>query len=127
MIGNERFRCPEPLFRPSFLGVDGVGIHELVYNSIMKCDVDIRKDLYLNVIFAGGTSMFPGIADRMQKELGGLAPAGLNVRILAPLERKYSTWIGGSIMASLSTFSKISISKEDYDEFGSKIVHRMCF
>merc|ERR1711937_1010738 len=47
-IGNERFRCPESLFQPSFLGMESAGIHETTYNSIMKCDVDIRKDLYAN-------------------------------------------------------------------------------
>merc|ERR1712098_107229 len=66
-IGNERFRCPESLLQPSFLGMESAGIHETVYNSIMKCDVDIRKDLYANNVASGGTTMFPGIADRMQR------------------------------------------------------------
>merc|ERR1712146_15049 len=65
-IGNERFRCPEALFQPSFLGMESTGVHETTYNSIMKCDVDIRKDLYGNVVLSGGTTMFPGIADRIQ-------------------------------------------------------------
>lgn len=60
-IGNERFRCPEALFQPSFLGMESAGIHETVYNSIMKCDVDIRKDLYANTVLSGGTTMYPGI------------------------------------------------------------------
>merc|ERR1712121_335332 len=64
-IGNERFRCPEALFQPSFLGMEACGIHETTYNSIMKCDVDIRKDLYANTVMSGGTTMYPGIADRM--------------------------------------------------------------
>ena len=70
-IGNERFRCPEALFQPSFLGMESAGIHETTYNSIMKCDVDIRKDLYGNTVLSGGSTMFPGIADRMQRELTG--------------------------------------------------------
>merc|ERR1711911_556452 len=68
-IGNERFRCPEALFQPSFLGMEACGIHETTYNSIMKCDVDIRKDLYANTVMSGGTTMYPGFADRMQKEI----------------------------------------------------------
>jgi actin beta/gamma 1 len=68
-VGNERFRCPEALFQPSFLGRESSGIHEATYNSIMKCDIDIRKDLYGNIVMSGGTTMFPGIADRMQKEI----------------------------------------------------------
>jgi actin-related protein len=54
--------------------MESCGIHEMAYNSIMKCDVDIRKDLYGNIVLSGGTSMFPGIADRMQKEISMLAP-----------------------------------------------------
>merc|ERR1712241_854056 len=58
-IGNERFRCPEALFQPSFLGMEACGIHETTYNSIMKCDVDIRKDLYANTVMSGGTPCTP--------------------------------------------------------------------
>jgi len=126
-VGNERFRCPETLFQPSFIGREAAGIHECTYNSIMKCDVDIRKDLYGNIVLSGGTTMFPGIADRMQKELVNLAPSTMKIKILAPPERKYSVWIGGSILASLSTFGEMWISKEEYDESGPAIVHRKCF
>ncbi|KAH3757194.1 actin, cytoplasmic 2 [Pelomyxa schiedti] len=126
-IGNERFRCPEALFQPPFLGMEAAGIHETCYNSIMKCDVDIRKDLYANIVLSGGTSMFPGIADRMQKEMTTLAPTTVKVMVIAPPERKYSVWIGGSILASLSTFQQMWISKEEYDEYGPAIVHRKCF
>jgi len=126
-VGNERFRCPESLFQPSFLGREAAGIHECTYNSIMKCDVDIRKDLYGNIVLSGGTTMFPGIADRMQKELVNLAPSTMKIKIIAPPERKYSVWIGGSILSSLSTFGEMWISKEEYDESGPAIVHRKCF
>ncbi|XP_067679765.1 uncharacterized protein [Haliotis asinina] len=126
-IGNERFRCPESLFQPSFLGMESAGIHETTFNSIMKCDVDIRKDLYANTVLSGGTTMFPGIADRMQKEITALAPSTMKIKIIAPPERKYSVWIGGSILASLSTFQQMWISKQEYDESGPSIVHRKCF
>merc|ERR1712041_8293 len=99
-IGNERFRCPEALFQPSFLGMEACGIHETTFNSIMKCDVDIRKDLYANTVMSVGTTMYPGIADRMQKEITALAPSTIKIKIIAPPERKYSVWIGGSILAS---------------------------
>ncbi|KAG2460554.1 ACT5 protein, partial [Polypterus senegalus] len=126
-IGNERFRCPEALFQPSFLGMESCGIHETTFNSIMKCDVDIRKDLYANTVLSGGTTMYPGIADRMQKEITALAPSTMKIKIIAPPERKYSVWIGGSILASLSTFQQMWISKQEYDEAGPSIVHRKCF
>merc|ERR1712223_2083771 len=77
-IGNERFRAPEALFQPSFLGMESCGIHETTYNSIMKCDVDIRKDSYANTVLSGGTTMYPGIADRMQKEITALAPSSVS-------------------------------------------------
>jgi actin beta/gamma 1 len=71
--------------------------------------------------------MFPGFADRMQKEISSLAPSGVKVRVLAPPERKFAVWIGGSILASLSTFQAMWISKQEYDESGPSIVHRKCF
>ncbi|MGH0173122.1 UNVERIFIED_CONTAM: hypothetical protein FKN15_064631 [Acipenser sinensis] len=126
-IGNERFRCPETLFQPSFIGMESAGIHETAYNSIMKCDIDIRKDLYANNVLSGGTTMYPGIADRMQKEITALAPSTMKIKIIAPPERKYSVWIGGSILASLSTFQQMWITKQEYDEAGPSIVHRKCF
>ncbi|EGE00510.1 actin [Trichophyton tonsurans CBS 112818] len=126
-IGNERFRAPEALFQPSVLGLEPCGIHVTTYNAIMKCDVDVRKDLYGNIVMSGGTTMYPGISDRMQKEITALAPSSMKVKIIAPPERKYSVWIGGSILASLSTFQQMWISKQEYDESGPSIVHRKCF
>jgi actin beta/gamma 1 len=126
-VANERFRCPEVLFQPSFIGKEADGVHKTTFNTIMKCDVDIRKDLYANVVLSGGTTMFPGIAERMTKELTALAPATMKIKVVAPPERKYSVWIGGSILSSLSTFQAMWISKAEYDESGPAIVHRKCF
>jgi len=106
------FRAPEALFQPSLIGLESAGIHETTYNSIMKCDVDIRKDLYSNIVMSGGTTMYPGIADRMQKEITALAPSSMKIKIVAPPERKYSVWIGGSILASLGTFQQMWVSKQ---------------
>ncbi|XP_043827868.1 actin-like isoform X2 [Dromiciops gliroides] len=106
-IGNERFRCPEALFQPSFLDMESCGIHETTFNSIMKCDVDIPKNLYANTVLSGGTTMYPGIADRMQKEITALAPSTMKIKIIAPPESKYSVWIGGSVLVSLSTFQQM--------------------
>jgi actin-related protein len=126
-VGSERFRCPEVLFQPTLIGKESHGIHETTFHSIMKCDVDIRKDLYSNVVLSGGTTMFPGIGERMTKELTALAPSTMKIKVVAPPERKYSVWIGGSILSSLSTFQQMWISKQDYDESGPTIVHRKCF
>merc|ERR1712128_2679 len=126
-IGNERFRAPEALFQPSFIGTESSGVHETAYTSIMKCDIDIRKDLFANIVMSGGSTMYAGIADRMQKEITALAPSTLKIKIIAPPERKYSVWIGGSILSSLSTFQTMWITKEEYEESGPGIVHRKCF
>jgi actin-related protein len=126
-IGNERFRCPEVLFQPNFIGLECTGAHETGFQSIQKCDIDIRKDLYSNIVMSGGTTMFEGIADRMTKEIVNLAPSSMKVKVVAPPERKYSVWIGGSILASLSTFQQMWISKDEYEESGPSIVHRKCF
>jgi len=126
-IGNERFRTPEVLFQPSFIGKESEGVHRLTYDSIQKCDVDIRRDLYTNIVLSGGTTMFPGIDKRLNKEITALAPASIKVKIVAPPERKYSVWIGGSILSSLSTFQDMWIQKDEYDESGPGIVHRKCF
>lgn len=126
-IGNERFRCAETMFQPSFLGMESAGIHEILYNSVTKCDIDIRKDMYHNIVLSGGSTMFPGLADRMKVELDSLVPSSMKVRIFAPPERKYSVWIGGSILSSLSSFGQMWITKQEYNECGPSIVHRKCF
>jgi len=126
-VGNERFRCPEVLFKPNLIGKENDGIHLTTFNSIQQCDIDIRKELYANIVLSGGTTMFEGIDARMGKEVTALAPDTMTVKIVAPPERKYSVWIGGSILSSLSTFQQMWISKQEYDESGPSIVHRKCF
>lgn len=126
-LKDQRFRTGELLFKPSFIGQEFNGIHELTFNSIMKCDVDVRKDLYNNIVLSGGTTMFPGIAERLSKEVSALAPSSMKIKVVAPPERRYSVWIGGSILSSLSTFQTMWITKAEYDESGPTIVHRKCF
>ena len=128
-IGNERFRCPEALFKPYLLSTEsapGPGIHETYYSSIMRCDIDARKEICTNTVLSGGSTMFPGFADRMQKEITALAPPTMKIKIIAPPESNYSVWIGGSILADLSTFQQMWISKQEYDESGPSIVHHKC-
>jgi len=126
-VGDQRFRCPEALFNPALLGKEMVGIDQTTFNSILKCDVDVRKDLYSNTVLSGGTTMYPGIKERMEKEIRALAPSTMQIKVIAPPERKVSVWIGGSILSSLATFQTMWISKQEYDEMGASIVHSKCF
>ncbi|CAI5463478.1 unnamed protein product [Closterium sp. Yama58-4] len=122
-LGNERFRCPEVLFNPGLVGMEQAGIHEMCFEPIMKCDVDMRKEMYANIILSGGSTLFPGFADRLNKEITEVAPHTIKVKVIAPPEREFSPWIGGSMYASQSTFQERSISKTEYDESGPSIVH----
>lgn len=126
-VAAERFQCPEALFKPDMLGNEMDGMHQTAYSSIMKTDIDIRKDLYNNIVMSGGSTMFKGIANRVQKEIENLAPSSMKIKVVAPPERHFSVWIGGSILASLSTFQQMWVSKAEYEEAGPSIVHRKCF
>lgn len=108
-VGAARFRCPEVLFKPSRLGMEAGGVHEILVRSIRRCDMDIRREMFNNVVLSGGTTMIPGLSNRLAKEVSSLAPPGVTVRVVAPPERKYSVWIGGSILASLSTFQQVHL------------------
>ncbi|KAJ5070346.1 actin-42a [Anaeramoeba ignava] len=126
-IGRERFQAPEILFRPEIIGLDYQGIHENLVNSIQKTDVDLRSRLYQNIILSGGTTMIPQFGNRLLMETKNIAPKDINIRIIAPPERKFSIWIGGSILASVSYFQKMWISMNEYDETGVSIIHKKCF
>jgi actin-related protein len=122
-IGNERFQVLEALFQPDFIGKESVGITEAIYNSIMKCEIDIREALYQNILIAGSGTTFPDIEERIKSEIVSLAPSTMKIKIIAPPKRADSVWIGGSILASLSTFQQMWISAEEYEEKGASIVH----
>ncbi|CAM6003578.1 unnamed protein product [Sphagnum balticum] len=127
-LGSQAFKCPEALFQPSkIVGKELLGAHELTFQSILKCDSDIRKDLYGNIVIAGGTSMLKNLKERLQKEVIALAPSTMKINVFDPPERKFSSWMGGSILASLSSFHPMFITKQEYQEGGPTYVHRKCF
>jgi actin len=125
-IASQRFRCPELLFKPSLNDFGFDGIDMTLFDSIMKCDIDVRKDLFENIVLSGGTTMFPGLPERLDREVTRLAPAAIRIKVVAPPERKYGVWIGGSILASLATFPQMVITHEEYNEAGPSFVHRKC-
>ena len=126
-VGVERFRVPEALFKPVLLGGTQPGIHTAIYDSIMKCDVDVRPVLWGSILLAGGSTQFPGIAARLTKELTTLAPPSTVIKVVAPPARRFSAWIGGALLSSLSTFGQMWITRQEYDESGPSIVQRKCF
>ena len=127
VIGSERFRVPEGLFQPSLIGMEVSGIQDVVYDCVNKCDIDIRKTLFENVVLSGGTTMLPGIDTRLQSDLKSMVPELVVPNVSAPPERKYSVWIGGSILSSLPSFEDMWITNAEYEEYGPSIVHRKCF
>lgn len=126
-VTTERIKAAELLFNPRLIDRDMPGLHDTTFNCLSKCDNDVRKTLYESVVLSGGSTMFDGIAARMTRELESRVPAAITVNVIAPPERRFSVWIGGSILSSLSTFQQLWISKPEYDEVGSRIVHRKCF
>jgi actin-related protein len=124
-LGHERFRCAEVLFKPSLVGSEGEGLHQAIYQSILRCDHDAREDLFAHIVLSGGNTMFPGFAARMERELQALAPRGVKVKVFAHRFRQYSAWVGGSRAAYDPALPRW-ISMQEYDEWGAGIVHRKC-
>ena len=130
-LETERLKCPESLFRPNFLPLaepNTKGLHDECCASIQQIDVEIRKDLYSNIILAGGNTMFEGLPERLTKEIQKLTPSAASnkVKVIALPERKYATWIGASILSSLSNFQCMWITRAEYKETGESIVHKKC-
>ena len=126
-IGNERFKCPELLFNPAMNGFELDGIDKTIFNTIMKCDIDVRSDLYNNIFLSGGTSMYQGLPERLQKEIEVLAPSSIKVNVIAFEERQNVAWIGGSILASQRHFPQLCISRKEFYENGPSVIARKCF
>ena len=128
-VNDERIKCPEALFKPIMGNRKGKGIEQLCYDSIQKCDIDTRQDLYKSIILSGGTSLFIGLKERFIKEIKKLVPESMKekVEVTNLLEGRLAAWIGGSILSSISTFESMWITRNEYKESGANIVHRKCF
>ena len=95
-IGPETFRAPEILFQPSLIGSEHKGVHDCLVNTIMRCDIDIRKSLFSQVVLSGGSTLFTGFGERLLNEVRKhhASPKETKIRIAAPPERINSPWIG---------------------------------
>jgi actin beta/gamma 1 len=122
-LGNELFMCPEAIFQPSLLGLEVPGLHELVYQSIMKCDSGIREYLFTNICIGGGSSDFPGFQDRLQREIEYLVPSDMRVKVHGGPSNRNTVWEGASRFCDDANW----IPHREYLDSGSYIVHRMCY
>lgn len=133
-FGSERFRITEGLFDPSCIkGIQGgnsmLSMGHVVTTSVGMCDIDIRPSLYNSVIVVGGNSLISGFTDRLNRDLSSKTPPSMKLKIIASStssERRFSSWIGGSILASLGSFQQMWISKQEYDEGGKNCVDKKC-
>ena len=128
-LEKELFMCPEALFNPSLIGQEIPGIPMQMYNSIMKCENELRKDLYSNIILAGGNTLLNDFHERIEQEMQFLIPTSYSqkLKIIAQNERKYTAWIGGALIAGLQNFQANWVSHSEYQESGPQIIHRKCF
>lgn len=128
-LGPERFRLSEILFQPHLIGDENGGIHMQVNTAISKVDLDLRPALYQNLVLLGGSTLLRGFGDRLLLELKQLQEGSyatrMKIKIYAPPERKFSTWIGGSILAGLLTFSRMWVTLEEYRE-NPDLMHLRC-
>lgn len=137
--GINNVLIPEILFNPSkFIPQSYPGyselqyipaIHQMITNSINNTDVDIRKDLFQNILVTGGNSLFLGFNERLNYELNTTTSPLLKLKnqsLPTTIERKYAGFIGGSILGSLGTFHQMWISKQEYEEYGRTIVDKKC-
>eukprot|EP01029_Cantina_marsupialis_P027641 TRINITY_DN773122_c0_g1_i1.p1 TRINITY_DN773122_c0_g1~~TRINITY_DN773122_c0_g1_i1.p1 ORF type:complete len:381 (-),score=97.40 TRINITY_DN773122_c0_g1_i1:106-1248(-) len=113
-LGDAAWQATECLFQPHLVGQEFPGVHECVYDSIMACDLEIRKPLYESVILAGGTTLADGFPKRLVQSLANLNGRHANIKVHAPPERGHTAWVGGSILATLSSFKPMWVSKEQY-------------
>ena len=126
-FGNERFAIQEKLFSQSNPGFNGY--HSMVIDSINKGDVDIKKEMYSSIFVCGGNTLFQGFPEYLQNQIMKYAPSNIKIKVLthpSPTERKFSSWIGGSILSSLGTFHQIWFSKQEYEEHGPVLIERKC-
>ncbi|XP_051134818.1 actin-related protein 4 [Andrographis paniculata] len=140
-IGADRFKIPDVLFNPSLvqtipgmessveMAFSARGLPQMVIESINKCDVDIRRELYSSILLSGGTASVQQLKERLEKDLLEESPQAARVKVLASgnaTERRFSVWIGGSILASLGSFQQMWFSKAEYDEHGASYIQRKC-
>jgi centractin len=124
-IGPAGFRAPELLFQPTSAGIDCPGVQEALAGAVFRSDMELRRALWGSVELVGGTTLLPGFGQRLLQETRRLAPSGTKIRLSAKAGRGTSVWVGGSILASMTTFRKMWIDKAQWEEDGSRaLLHK---
>ena len=123
-MSTERYQAPNVLFDPSLIGSEEPGAADILVNSIMKSDIDLRSKLFSQIVLSGGSTLTPGFGDRLLYEVRSRSPSHTRIRISAPPDRLHSAYVGGSILASLATFKSMWVSRAEYEEHGSNVLHR---
>ena len=122
-LNKEQIEAPEILFNTKMVNLDDMGVGELIYRSYFSIDTEIKKNLFDKIFLIGGNTLFPNIAERISKNIRTLGGSSISFKIFCPAERKYSTWIGGSILACLTPFESMWVTKEEYEEHGGNILN----
>lgn len=124
---HDKSKAPEILFRPSLIGLEYPGIHELVHNCIKSCDIDLRAELSSNIVVAGSTTMMKSFCARLHKQIKQMFPKNNSkVTLLAPANRHISCWAGGSTICELNSFDKMWISKKQFEQEDGRILAINC-
>ncbi|XP_028922134.1 actin-like protein 8 [Ornithorhynchus anatinus] len=121
---EDRFGCPEALFRPFLLGQGSCGLHHSLFEAVALCDAHLHNSLFSHLVLSGGNTRFCGFLERMKKEMTALAPPTARVQLVNAPGGCFSTWMGGSMLAALSTFQNMWVTREDYDEMGSLMIQK---
>ncbi|XP_057431125.1 actin-related protein 5 isoform X2 [Lotus japonicus] len=121
VFGVERFRCPEILFNPNWIGVDQAGLDEMAGVSLRRLsykDEILEERLTSSILVTGGSSLYPGIVERLEAGIRMIRPCGSRIKIVRALDPVMDAWRGASAYASNPGFHTQTFSREDYDEKG---------
>ncbi|XP_046686321.1 actin-related protein 2-B isoform X3 [Homalodisca vitripennis] len=136
-LGGERFEAPEALFQPHLIDVEGQGIAELVFNTIQAAHIDIRAELYKHIVLSGGSTMYPGLPSRLEREIKQLYLERvlrndmdklnkLKIRIEDPPRRKDMVFIGGAVLAEvMKDKPNFWITNQEYQEEGKNVLNKL--
>jgi len=136
-VGGERFEAPEALFQPHLINIEGSGIAELVFSTIQAADIDVRPSLYKHIVLSGGSTMYPGLPSRLEREIKQLylervlkgdseKLAKFKIRIEDPPRRKDMVFIGGAVLADvMKDKESFWMSRDEYMERGIRVLDKL--